>query len=218
MTQQRATTQKVFKTMTLLKAAAGLFLLPLALLSAPQAYANNLTGANISGTIVPNPLATTVTTQFAPSAVVGSGVEFTGSVTTAAFNFDFNISADFSANDLAIVFTSPNPASNLYGGQELFQLQFTDLPASFTNYNAYTYGCDSTLGTACSVSTNGLYTYTFSPGSLTIGFINIFSGDTYVFQSPLSSPAVPEPSTFALLGTGMLGVAGSLRRRLTSRL
>jgi hypothetical protein len=39
-----------------------------------------------------------------------------------------------------------------------------------------------------------------------------YNDDTYVFTNVATAPT-PEPSTFALLGTGLLGAAGALRRK-----
>jgi PEP-CTERM motif/Domain of unknown function (DUF4114) len=39
-----------------------------------------------------------------------------------------------------------------------------------------------------------------------------YNDDTFVFTNMVAAPT-PEPSTFALLGTGLLGAAGALRRK-----
>ena len=48
-----------------------------------------------------------------------------------------------------------------------------------------------------------------------------YNDDSFVFAGvsapSLPTAATPEPSTLALLGTGLLGVAGTVRRRLTGR-
>jgi len=172
----------------------------------------------ISGNFTSNPADTVVTTQFAPSTVVGPGVEFTGSFYFFTFQETINISVDFGPNDLTIVFTSPDDLAAFSSFKEIAGLHFSGLPSSFTGYDTLNYTCNPALGPLCDPgSVSGLSTENFSPGTLTLSFTKIVAGDTYVFGSPLTAPAIPEPSTFALLGTGMLGVAGGLRRRFAPR-
>jgi hypothetical protein len=47
------------------------------------------------------------------------------------------------------------------------------------------------------------------------GIDNVALGDASVVTPPTSPSAVPEPSAIALLGTGLLGVAGSMRRKFS---
>ena len=88
-------------------------------------------------------------------------------------------------------------------------------------------------GTPSAFSADGFnhaYTtpYTGSLAGLPIGLTGTFVGmedlnisgsdldyndDTFVFTNLAATAPTPEPSTFALLGTGLIGVAGTLRRR-----
>ena len=43
-----------------------------------------------------------------------------------------------------------------------------------------------------------------------------YNDDTFIFTN-ISDPAVPEPNTLALLGTGVLSAAGLFRRRMLNR-
>jgi hypothetical protein len=43
-----------------------------------------------------------------------------------------------------------------------------------------------------------------------------YNDDTFVFQNVSATAPAPEPGTLVLLGTGLLGAAGAIRRRLTA--
>ena len=157
------------------------------------AHADTLNGTTVSGTIT-GPTTPGFTT---PTSSVGSTVEFT----SAASN-NFLYTADF--NDTGVLFTvSCN--STVRG---CAAIGVTDFTATFTD-SAFLGGTfDSALA-----SSIGIEDFNYSPtgSTLTItGKLGSIGSDALSF-----SPApTPEPSSIALLGTGLLGVAGVARKKL----
>jgi hypothetical protein len=170
----------------------------------------DLLGSTVTGSITPGDL--NVVTQFSSPVTVGSG-DFTGVLYDPSFGGTYDLTADFTATGLILSVTSPNATSNVRGHTQ-YTLTFSDAAFGPT-FDLVSLGCNST-NSACSLYTlpNFLSSDVVSGSTVTLTFDGIAAGDVYTFQSVTPS-ATPEPSSLALLGTGLLAGVGALRRRIS---
>ena len=121
----------------------------------------------------------------------GGNNAYTGGTTdfTTEFELIFSDNSDFSSPLATYDFTKSTPASPSGPSSFLFSADFASVNATYVRYQV--------------IQANGV-----NPGLADISIIG--PGTT-------SQSTIPEPGGLALLGTGMLGLVGMLRRRMSGK-
>jgi hypothetical protein len=134
----------------------------------------------------------------------------TGVATGLNFNY-FSSQGTFSVSEISLQGGPTDGSFYFVDGQgtkntlDLVELRFPG--PSLVNYAG---------GPACNVTSPQTCTIVLVDNGVGLTFDQIQSGDITLVSS-INTGVIPEPSTFTLLGTGLVGMAGVFRRRLPLR-
>lgn len=155
-----------------------------------------------------------VAPQFAPTAIVGAGVEFNGTWSYAPLDQIWNVALDLGASTFTISFNDVglNSSSDISGASFL-GLQLTDLD----------FGSDIIGVTVLASDGAAVQSIGFSPRGVTVNW-NVFqfrdasgnplAGGSSTFS--IQTAVVPEPASGALAAVGLLALAVLRQRNRTA--
>ena len=155
-----------------------------------------------------------VNPQFNPSAIVGAGVEFNGTWSYAPLKQVWNVAVDLDASSFTVFFNDIGTGLT----HDIAGFTFLGLNLSDLDLDGPIIGV-SVLSSDAAVQSIG-----FTDHGITVQWNGFMFRDAN--NNPLSSGSstfgiltapVPEPSSFAMLGLGLLVVLMARKRRLSSR-
>ena len=154
-----------------------------------------------------------VAPQFNPTAIVGAGVEFNGTWSYAPLNQIWNVAVDLDASSFTVFFNDVGTGST----HDISGFTFLGLALSDLDLGGPIIGV-SVVSSDAAVQSIG-----FTEHGITVQWNEFMFRDAN--NNPLSSGSstfdiltapVPEPSSFALLGVGLLMISAVRRRKLRS--
>jgi hypothetical protein len=99
-------------------------------------------------------------------------------------------------------------------GYEIYEANITGLSDVFVNPGWVTLG-NACTQSGCSVSNPIYWDENSGPSSAQENTVGSIPSEAFTISGTTSSTTTPEPSSIMLLGSGIVGLAGVLRRRLT---
>jgi PEP-CTERM motif len=155
-------------------------------------------------------------------------ITITGAVNS---NNDYIEGVDLGFSPSGNINSGPTLVSSPNGDTSLWKTDTDSLSNGGCGTNSGAFICSSALSTYNSgngllIAQNGVYTwtwnYTLSNNTLIDGVGDVHVGANYnphngwIVSETGATPSVPEPGSLALFGTGLLGLAGFMRRKLFS--